>query len=306
MNGLAYGVLSLLLLLAGCANFQAASEFATETTRLTATVRTEFRQLEDLCRRQAELGIVVDNSDEDGPGSPLKACAAYKASQGRLAEVTVDTLDAYAKALQAMADGKALDLAPEINKTSSRLAELKSNSGQTLLQARELGALTRLLNLLADAATRRQRDEAMRQLVSAVPDLQTNGRLLRSFFLPAADSPAGGLPPPYANLVRVWAASLDDHLRVLDDPKFVTREPLRTKELRLAARPVSAMFAARRPGDAKGVPAAVGAAIDAWLEALDSFSREALQSEASQLLGKLHTLREKALAARDAVQGESN
>jgi hypothetical protein len=109
-------------LVGGCANFEAVSEFSRETNKLTETLRTEFVQLDSLCAKQAELVIVVNNIQDDGP---LKDCEQYQAAQGRLAGVTVDVLDNYARALAALADNKAFDLSCDLKGVASELTGLK-------------------------------------------------------------------------------------------------------------------------------------------------------------------------------------
>src|SRR5450631_1315877 len=107
----------LVFLLSGCADFKAVSEFAQQTTKVTGTVRAEFAQLDAICRDQAELTIVVNNIQDDGP---LKTCDDYEASQGRLATVTLDVLENYAKTLAKLADDNAYDATADIDKVSAK------------------------------------------------------------------------------------------------------------------------------------------------------------------------------------------
>jgi hypothetical protein len=104
----------LTVLVCGSANFKAVSQFAQQTANVQDVVRTEFVQLDALCKEQAELDIVVTNVPDD---SPLKTCQNYKAAQGRLAVVTLDVLNDYAKAFGGLADNKAFDLTSDIETT---------------------------------------------------------------------------------------------------------------------------------------------------------------------------------------------
>ena len=50
---------------AGCANTKAVGEFGKQTAEMTDVVKTEFKALESICARKAELAINVGNRDDE-------------------------------------------------------------------------------------------------------------------------------------------------------------------------------------------------------------------------------------------------
>jgi len=292
-------------LAAACANFKAVSDFASETQGLTSTVRTEFNLLSTLCVEQARLSIAILDIQSGSSLSPLKACASYSATQGRLAEVTVDVLDAYAKALLALAEDRSFDLGPELQSTSNKLAALRTQDGTPLVNPEQLGALTKVVLLLADIATQARRETAIRRLIDEKPNLVVNAQIMRSFFArPAGADPA--LKTPYENVVKLSSDALQSYETILSSDPMRKAEPIRTRELLMTLEPTKETLKARQSGKDDGVPARIVAAIDAWISAADSFEREALTPDPRQLYARLSDLRIKAISARDAVRARSN
>jgi hypothetical protein len=298
-------ILVLAAVLAGCANFKAVSAFANETTGLAGTVRTEFDQLQALCFEQAERSLAVLDIEADAPTSPLKGCESYRDTQGRLAEVTVATLDVYARTLLALAENRTFDLGPDIESTSGKLAALRQRDGSALVDEAQLGALTKVLVLLADIATQTQRERAIRRLVAERPNVVANAQLLRSFFARPA-SASGALRAPYENLVTLSADTLRSYETLLRNAKLREAEPIRTRELLLGLRPTRELLLERQGLEPTSVPGKIVAAIDAWIAAAEVFEREALQPEPLALYGRLQDLRTKAVAARDAVRATAS
>jgi hypothetical protein len=296
-------ILVLAAWLAGCANFRAVSAFANETTGLTGTVKAEFDQLEALCFRQAELSLAVLDIEADAPNSPLKGCVSYRDTQGRLAEVTVATLDAYARVLLALAENRTFDLGPDIESTSGKLAALRQRDGGALVDEAQLGALTKVLVLLADIATQTQRERAIRRLVAEKPNVVANAQLLRSFFVRPG---AGAVRPPYENLVTLSADTLRSYEALLRNARVREAEPIRTRELLLGLQPTRTLLQERRGIEPASVPGKIVAAIDAWIAAAEVFEREALQPDPLALRARLQDLRTKAVAARDAVRATAS
>jgi hypothetical protein len=289
--------------LSGCANFRAVSEFAQQTSKVTGVVRAEFVQLDSLCKEQAELTIVVNNITDD---QPLKTCQAYKATQGRLAVVTLDVLDDYAKALLALADDKAFDLTSDIDTVGSKVKALKDGAGNALVSSAEVTALTKIVEVLADIVTEAKREAAVKRLVQERTNLQTTGRILRSFFVADPTAPPGRAKAPYTNLVALSSDSLNSSERVLKSKPFQAAEPIRTVELLRGLQGRKAQLQARTGTAAGKVPVSIVAAIDAWLLALDEFSDTALKPDPKQFLDRIKQLRTKANAARDALQAANN
>lgn len=290
---------SILLLLAtllsgGCANFQAVSEFAKDTSHLTQTVKQEFAQMEDVCVRQAEVVIVAAGIADDGP---LKACRRYKAAQGRLAGVTLAVLDDYAEALAALAVDKSFDVSKEVQGVGKQVAGLKDSDGKPLLAGKEAAALTKIAEVLVNLGASREREAAVRRLAAEKDNLAVLGGLLRSFFV----APPGPARAPYANLVSLTASELDATQALLRGPALSKAEPIRSFELVRELESRRSLVARRADPGPNGVAQQMAGAIDAWLAALDRFGDEALSRDPKLLFERLKALRAKTAEVRDAL-----
>lgn len=288
--------------LSGCANFKAASEFATQTTKLTTLVKAEFSQLEALCAQQGATAIVVANRSDE---VPLDDCKQYKAAQGRLADVTVAVLDGYGKALSGLADDKPFDLSSDVKSIGTKLQGLKDKDGQALVNAKEVGALTKLADLLFNVVASAKRSAAIERMVQETPNLKITGQLLKSFFIASADAPAGRVKAPYTNFVTIIDGASTSTERLLAGPAMRMAEPIRTAELLRDLRARKQLLQARQNTGPESVPGKIAAAIDSWQDALDTFSTDAFKPDPEVLYARLRVLQEKALAAKDAVEGKS-
>jgi len=284
--------------LAGCANFKVVSKFAGDTTQLTGTVRNEFVQLENLCFDQAELAIVVENLKTD---QALKDCADFRASQGKLAALTIDVLDAYAGALAALADNRSFDLSPAIQNVGAKVQALRGPDGQPLIAANQVGALTKIVDLLADIVTSTQREVAVRRMVAEAPNLKITGDLMRSFFIPPPGAPANARSA-YENLIRIISQSFSSTEARLNTKLMRDAEPIRTGELLRQVHTRQAAIEPRTGRSADRVPMKMVGAIDAWQQAVDLFATDALKPDPEALYTRLKELREKTLAAKEAVE----
>jgi hypothetical protein len=154
---------------------------------------------------------------------------------------------------------------------------------------------------MIDVATSARREEAVRRLVAAAPGFRRIGEGLRSFFV-ASTAPSGGPDrAPYASLVALASSSIVSTQASLASPALRAAEPIRTAELRRQLQARAVQLQTRRSELPAGVPVRIAAAIDAWLQALDSFAAQALQPEPLQLLQRLADLREQVASARVAV-----
>jgi hypothetical protein len=267
---------------------------------MTDLVREEFVALDTLCRDQAELSIVLNNISDE---APLRDCDDFRASQGRLATVTLDVLDDYADALTALADNRSFESTLDASAVRSRTQGLKDAEGKALASAAQLTALNRLVVTLADIASQVSRRDAVQRLVDEAPSLAVNGRVLRSFFVADGDATRGLPASPYANLVGLSLDMLSSSERMLRSKAFQTAEPIRSVELLRAMRAQRVLLQQRTGGTADKIPVAIASAIDAWLKALERFSTDAFKPDARQLTDQLKTFRAKARAAKAALQG---
>ncbi|HZP87420.1 MAG TPA: hypothetical protein VFB54_11415 [Burkholderiales bacterium] len=283
--------------LCACANYKAVGEFGKQTGELTHTVRQEFGQIDELCLKQAELQVVVSNDRDE---LALKDCAAYRAAQGRLAEVTVDVLDGYAQALEALAEDQRFDFDQSLDNVAGKVQALKDRGGKPLVDAGEVTALSKVVQVLVDVAATRKRDAAVKRLVDETPSLKTTGNILRKYFADANTS-SGVVKAPHTNIVAIiddWATS---NQAALDGKALRAAEPIRSYELVRQMRDSKTMLEARRGSAPDSVQGKLVAAIDAWQTALQTFSEEALKPDPKELLDRLKDLRKKAKAARNAV-----
>jgi hypothetical protein len=282
------------LALGACANFDAVSGFASETSQLTRAAKNEFTQLDTLCTRQAEIVIVANRIADDGP---LKDCRGHKAAHGRLADTTVAVLDDFAKALAALAQNRSFDLSKDVKAVGKQLAALKDKDGQPLVGKRETTALVRIAEVLAGVAASREREAAVRRLAEEKDNLAICAAVLRSYFVAPAGASARA---PHANLVALAGAQVDSTQRLLRGPALRGAEPIRSYELERELE-AHRRAIARRAGPG-GVAPAMAAAIDAWLLALDRFAVEALSRDPKLLYERLADLHDKIAAAEDALQ----
>jgi len=281
--------------LTGCANYRAVAEFADHTTAMTDVVRTEFGELESLCVQQAELVLVVNDITDD---RALAQCEAYHRTQGRFAAITIDVLDDYAEGLDALADGRPFDLSPSVRSAGARVRALKDRAGDSLVGAKEADAVTKIAALLAEVFATEKRDEAVRRMVQATPDLAVMGRSLRAFFVAPPESPTKA---PYANFVGVIAGSTTSTQLILQSSAMRKAEPIRTAELLRALRVRQRLLDKRTTDAADAVPTQIAAAIDAWVAALDQFAVDAKRPDSRELIDRLKRLRNATRGARDAI-----
>lgn len=295
--------LGVLLGLGGCANFKAVSEFAQQTTNVTSVVRSEFTGLDAVCREQAEVTIIVNNVEDEGP---LKTCAGHRASQGRLASVTIDVLDNYGRALRALADNTNFDLGSDIESLGAKVQSVKDSAGNSLVSATEVTALTKVVQLIASLVTEAKREAAVRRMVEEKENLAITGRILRSYFIKDPQAPPGRSKAPYVNQVTLITESFVATDKKLKSDQFQRAEPIRTVELLRASRGRQAELARRTAQAPDSVPASVASAIDAWLEALDKFSEDATKPDPKELRDRIKDLRVKVNAAREAIDAARN
>ena len=142
----------------------------------------------------------------------------------------MDILDAYAKALLALAQDRSFDLGPELKSTSNKLAALRTREGTPLVNQEQLGILTKVIVLLADIATQARRETAIRRLIDEKPNLVVNAQIMRTFFArPAGADPA--LKTPYENVVKLSSDALQSYETILRSEPMRKAEPIRTREL---------------------------------------------------------------------------
>lgn len=283
-------VCQMLLLCGGCANFRHVGDFADQTAALAQEVGQEIRQVDRLCTEQAELRIVLTNAPDDGL---LAGCRVQADAAVAFQQLTAGTLDLYAATLKAMIDDNRFALSGAIENTGQKLAALQTRDGQALLPPEKVGALSKLIGLLADVVVQAQREQGIRRLVAAGPDLVANGRVLREFF-------AGrGSSSPHARWVQFVQDQAEASAALIAPGTALARqEPIRSAELRRTIARAQPALAGRRQATAE----ALVAQLDDWIAAVPVFQQEALQPDPRALQERIKTLRQRSIAVRDAVR----
>jgi hypothetical protein len=274
----------------GCANYRAVSEFGTETTRMTGVVRTELVTLNTLCMQQAEMQTAVMNVPDD---RILDTCERNRVANGRYAKVTIDVLDQYAEALSSLADDKRFDIDPGLKRDVTKLGALKDRAGNALIGADELGTLGKIVAVLGEIAETAKRDEAVRRMVQATPDLHRAGASLKGYFVAAPGAPSTTVYTNTITFVDRSARSTGSELK-----RARTKEPIRAFELMRILDARQPDIDARTAKTDEAVPARIGVAIDAWLDALDDFAVHALKPDAREWVDRLKRLRNATRAAK--------
>jgi hypothetical protein len=277
--------------LTGCANYRAVSQFGEDTTAMTFVVRREFTELQTLCVQQAQLVLVVNNIDDD---QALAQCEKDKGAQGEFARITIDVLDNYAGKLKALADDKPFDLSPSVQDAAAKVRALKDRDGNAVIPAADVEAVSKIARFLVDVVSTVKRDEAVKAMVDASPDLEAMGRSLKSFFV---SPPGTTTKAPYVSLVIVMDGSATSTQRMLSSGGFHKAEPIRTAELLRELRVRQAALKQRLGTSPGSVPVKIGAAIDAWIAALRQFAIDAKKPDSQELIDRLKRLRD---ATRDA------
>ncbi|WP_457325491.1 hypothetical protein [Roseateles sp. P5_E11] len=291
------------LALAGCANYKAITNFAGETTKMTGAVRQEIQQVAKLCNDAADVRVLLSEStptgDVEGAKALKKSCGLTGDATVAFQEVTVDTLELYAKTLLAMVDDKQFEVRSSIQGTAKKLSALKDKDGASIVNPKKVTAVASVLSLLADVLVKAEREDGIRRLVAAGPDLVANARVLRSFFVDEAQqSNYDGWLTTTARVTRGSEISVG-----MGKPMAVA-EPIRTAELRRQIGVTSKAIDSRlaKAGKAGDVPTKIVAAIDAWIVSVPVFQQEALKSDPRALLNQLDDFRTKTLEARDAIE----
>lgn len=279
------------LLLSGCANFAAVSEFGSGTVKLTKAVRGELQQVSKMCLEQAEIRIVVTGSPTD---QPLEDCKRKEAALVEFQKVTLDTLELYGTTLGAMAEDKAFDLSNSISATGDKLAKLKDKDGAKVLNEAKVGAVAKVISLLADVVVQRKREEGIRRLVAVGPDLQASGEVLREFF--------DGKTLGYGALLQEINTLSDQSLNRVTSPLARNAEPFRSKELERQITRSQGAIKKRQGLADSSVPGQLLKSLNAWIEAIPEFQRDALKTEPQDLWKRLKTLRKRIGEASDAVE----
>jgi hypothetical protein len=303
MKSLYVAAWAAVLLLNGCANYKAITSFAGETTEMTGAVRQEIQQVAKLCHDAADVRLLLAESSATGDVEAAKAlkksCELTGDATVQFQEVTVDTLDLYAKTLLAMVDDRQFEVRRSIQGTTKKLAALKGRDGNALVSEPKLKAVTNVLTLLAEVVVQAEREEGIRRLTAAGPDLVANARILRSFFAdPPRQSDYDGWLTTTALISRGSEISIG-----LGKPMALA-EPIRTAELRRQIALTGKVLEGRqaKPGKPGEVPGKIVAAIDAWIASVPVFQQDALKRDPRALMDTLKEFRQKNLEARDAVE----
>jgi hypothetical protein len=267
---------------------------------MASTVQAELSALRSICKQNASFMVAVFDIPDGDKRHPAKRCESYSRTFGELAAVTADTIDDYGKALTALANDQSFTLSNDVQSTTSKLGAIRDSDGNALVSPQQLGVITKVLDLLAEVWAKGQREQGIRRLIEAKPDLVANAQILRSFFV-ADPSKPGAVSSPYDDIVGIATERYDDLVATLNDQAFRAREPIRTRELRVAIQTLGDDLKDRAPGPS-GMGAKVASTIDEWIKSLDTFERDALKPNPEALYAQLKVLRVKVIDLRDALR----
>lgn len=93
--------------------------------------------------------------------------------------MTIDTLDLYAQTLLAMVNDSKFDRRSPIESRGRNLAGLKTKDGASIVNPAKVGTVAKVLALLADVVVQAKREEGIRRLAEAGPDLVANATIVR-------------------------------------------------------------------------------------------------------------------------------
>ncbi len=280
------------LSLSACANFTVVKQFAGETTGMTGAVKEELSTIAALCDDAADLRLLLA---ESGVGSVAlqqeskKICREETEKVIAYQAVTTNVLELYAKTLLAMVDDTNFALASAIASTGNKLSALKSKDS-ALFNEKKVGAITKVLGLLADVIVQRQREEGIRRLVAAGPDLIANAQEIKDF-----------LQNEYqGRVMRAQALATGGVAMLGASGPLAANEPIRTAELRRALETHTSALSKRTAGGQ--VPKQLIAALDAWIVLVPEFQRDALKPDPQALINRIRDFGQKAGEAREAVE----
>jgi len=280
------------LALGGCANFRVVGDFAQATKEVTGPIRDELAFITATCVRQAELRSGLEMDDEF---ARIAQCRGTDRVLQALQRETVNVIDLYASALLALVDDRKYDVSDDIDKAGRKLAALKTRNDAALVTTSQARAVAGVLDLVADAWLRQSREDGIRTLVAAAPEVAALGRSLDRFFT----VPEG--PSPYAELVRLTQAEARAVDALLRSEVVLRSEPLRAAELRLAQWKLRQALRQRAATDGSSVGALLSQSLRAWVDSVPEFATDALKADPQALRLRLKQLREKAQAASDAA-----
>jgi hypothetical protein len=279
--------------LGGCANFQAITEFAQATKQVAAPIRDEMTFITATCVRQAELRSAFELDDEF---ERIAQCRGTDQVLQALQRETVNVMELYASALLALVDNRKPDLSGDIEKATKKLAALKSADGSKVVSDTHAGALQRALTLVADAWLQREREQGIRQLVTAAPQLADVGRTLNLFFQAETGQ------APYVELVRLTQAEARAVDTVLRSDLVLRADPLRAAELRLAQWKVRKALRERTRAGPDTLRQQLSQSLQAWVDSIPDFAEQAFKPEPAALRERIKALRAHVAALSAAME----
>lgn len=278
--------------LSACADFKVVRQFAGETTGMTGSVKQELSTIASLCDDAADLRLLLAESGVGDVALQQESKRICREETERVIAyqaVTSDVLELYAKTLLAMVDDTSFALESAITSTGNKLSALKSKDG-ALFNEKKVGAITKVLSLLADVIVQRQREEGIRRLVAAGPDLIANAQEIKSF-----------LQNEYQGRVMHAQTLATGGVAMLGaSGPLAANEPIRTAELRRALQTNTSALG-KRTADGQ-VPRQLIAALDAWIALVPEFQRDALKPDPQALIKRIRDFGKRTGEAREAVE----
>jgi hypothetical protein len=301
--------------LTGCANFEAAKEFAKQGNDITTAVNAEIAFVAKGCADSVGMYRALQ-ADPTVTGPLDKACEAQDKALGELAASTLDLFGKYNKALAAVAEDKNYDLSASFKSTADRLKALKEKSGP-IIKGEDVDVALKAANLLSDLTLRVVRARELKQLVAAG---DTNWAAvmspLKTYFGPHAGN-RQVVPSPYEISIRANESPLEAAVamaRSVSGPKLsgdgpgcvvpsnrteafeIRCETMWARQLNYQVTQKRKAFQDRLPNPSKPdepAPTAkkIHEAIDAWLAAHAVLREEISNPSATQVWAALQQLK---------------
>lgn len=280
------------LSLSACADFKVVKQFAGETTGMTVAVKEELSAIAALCNSAADLRLLLAESgvgNVDLQQESKKICREETEKVIAYQAVTTDVLELYAKTLLAMVDDSNFALEAAIASTGNKLVALKTKD-EALINEKKVGAITKVLSLLTEVIVQRQREEGIRRLVAAGPDLIANAQEIKKF-----------LQTEYQGSVVRAQTLTSGGIEILGAAgPLATNEPIRAAELRRALE-IQRSALSRRTVDGS-VSKQLIATLDDWIALVPEFQRDALKPDPQTLIQRIKDFGKKAGEARESIE----
>lgn len=151
-------------LISGCAtNLEGVRRFASDTDALVGGVNTQLAYLPVSCEHRSSLVELIHGNDAEISRQTRSVCDDLAVSARAAASMTKG-VDAYAKALGALAQDSLVTYSSELDGLASSLRGLKKGDSTPIVSPDQADALGKLTKLVLDAATKGMRQRELKAM----------------------------------------------------------------------------------------------------------------------------------------------